>query len=175
MSKTWKWILGILAVVVIIAVAAAAVFVWVNHSAFPVAYRLNRTLPNSQVAPGTPNAPTAPNGPTSPNGQQNPNVPYGFRQYRGFPYQGFERRMPMMGGRGFGNFGGMMPFGLGIFLLGGFFRLLIPIVILALVAVLFYQLGKRAGAAPAPAVPPTPPATPTQLPTPPPGRKVAKS
>src|SRR5512136_162007 len=115
MSKTWKWILGILAVVVIIAVAAAAVFVWVNHSGFPVAYRLNRTLPNSQVAPGTPNAPAAPNGPTAPNGQQNqngqqnPNVPYGYRQYRGFPDQGFGRRMPMMGGRGFGNFGGLMP------------------------------------------------------------------
>jgi len=170
MSKTWKWILGILAVVLVIAVAAAAVFVWVNHSAFPVAYRLNRTLPNSQTAPGTPNAPTAPGN------QQNPNAPFGFRQYRGYPDQGFGRRMPMMGGRGFWNFGGMMPFGMGVFFLGGLFRLLIPLVILVLVAILFYQLGKRAGATPAPAAPPAPPpSVPTQLPTPPPGRKVAKS
>jgi predicted lipid-binding transport protein (Tim44 family) len=169
MSRTWKWILGILAVVLVVAVAAAAVFVWRNHSTFAVANRFNRVAPNSQTAPGTPNAPAAPNN------QQNPSMPYGFRQYRGYPYQGFERRMPMMGGRGFGNFGGMMPFGLGVFFLGGFFRLLIPLVILVLVALLFYQLGKRAGARPAPATPPTPPSTPTQLPTPPPGRKVADS
>jgi hypothetical protein len=70
----------------------------------------------------------------------------------------------------------MVPFGLGIFFLGGLFRLLIPVVILVLVAILFYQLGKRAGAGPAPAAPSTPPpSAPTQLPTPPPGRKVAKS
>lgn len=139
MSRTWKWILGILAVVLIIAVAAAAVFVWWNHSGFQVVYRLNRTLPNAPAAPGTPNAPSAPNN------QQNPNMPFGFRDYRGYPYQGFGRRMPMMGGRGFWNFGAGMPFGLGIFFLGGFLRLLIPIGILVLVAVLFYQMGKRGG------------------------------
>lgn len=168
MSKTWKWILGVLGVVLVVAVAAAAIFAWMNRSAFLVAYRMNRTLPNSQTAPGTPNAPTAPGG------QQNPNAPFGFRQYRGYPNQGFERRMPMMGGRGFWNFGGMLPFGSGFFFLGGLFRLLIPLVILVLVAILFYQLGRHAGAAAAHAAPPAPPSTPTQLPPPPPGRKVAK-
>ncbi len=166
MSKTWKWILGILAVVVIIAVAAAAVFVWASHSGFPVAYRLNRTLPNSQTAPGTPNAPNAPNN------QPNPNMPYGFRQYRGYPFQGFGGRMPMMGGRGFGYYGGLMPFGFGVFFLGGLLRLLIPLVLLVLVAILFYQLGKHAGATQTTV---TPPSAPTDLPTPPAGRTVAKS
>ncbi len=166
MSKTWKWILGTLGVVLIVGVATAAIFVWANHSGFSVAYRLNRTLPNSQTAPGTPNAPSGPDS------QQNPNLPFGFRQYRGDPYYGFERRMPMMGGRGFG---GLMPFGFGFFFLGGLLRLLLPAVILILVAVLFYQLGKHAGRTAAPATPSTPPSAPTQLPSPPPGRKVAKN
>ncbi len=173
MSKTWKWILGILAAVVVIAVAAGAVYIWANHSGFPVAYRFNRTLPNAQTAPGTPNAPNAPNAPSGPNNEPNPNMPFGFRQFRGYPYgYGYERRMPMMGGRGFG---GLMPFGFGLFFLGGLLRFLIPVILFVLVAILFYQLGKRAGRTAVPAMPPTPPSAPTELPTPRPGRKVAKS
>lgn len=160
MSRTWKWILGILAVLVVVAVAAAAVFVWRNHAPLSVGYRFNQVQPNAPAAPGTPGAP---------NSQQNPASPYGFRQYRAYPFGGLERRAPMMGARGFG---GLMPFGFGLFLLGGLFRLLIPIGILVLVAILFYQLGRHAGAA---SVPPTPPSAPAAPQTPLPGRKVAKS
>ena len=50
-----------------------------------------------------------------------------------------------------------MPFGMGFFFLGGLLRLIIPLGLLALVAILFYQLGKRAGpsrvSAPAPREP----------------------
>ena len=78
----------------------------------------------------------------------------------------------MMGDRGFRNFGGLMPFGMGFFLLGGLLHLIIPLGILALVAILFYWLGKRAGAS---TVAATPPSNPT-LPEPPrPGRRVAKT
>lgn len=162
MSKTLRWILGILAAIVVIAVVAAAVFVLWNHAPLRLGYRLNQAGPNAPVAPSTPGAPNT-----------QPNQPYGFRPYRAFPYGGFERRLPMMGGPRVFGFGGMMPFGMGIFFLGGLLRLLIPLIIVVLVAIVFYQLGKRAGAAPAPVAPPPPP-VPTELPTPPPGRKVAK-
>ncbi len=162
MSKTLKWSLGILAGIVVIAVVAAAVFVLWNHAPLRFGYRFNQSGPSAPVAPSTPGAPNT-----------QPGQPFGFRPNRGFPYGGFERRFPMMGGPGFG-FGGMMPFGMGFFFLGGLLRLLIPLIIVVLVAVLFYQLGKRAGAAPAPVAPPPPP-VPSEMPTPPPGRKVAKS
>ncbi len=158
MSKTLKWILGILAAVVIIAVAVAAVFVLLNHAPL-VGYRLGRpTAPQAQATPGAPG--------TQPN---QPNQPFGFRSYRGYPYEGFGGRMPMMGGRGFYGYG-MFPFGFGLFFLGGLLRLLIPIIIVVLVAILFYQLGKRARPAPVPA---TPPAPPTDSSAPTKGRKVA--
>lgn len=156
MSKTLKWILAILAALVIIGVAVAAVFVLWNHAPLSVGYRLGR--PAAPLAQATPGAP----------GTQ-PNQPFGFRSYRGYPYEGFGGRMPMMGGRGFYGYG-ISPFGFGLFFLGGFFRLLIPIIIVVLVAVLFYQLGKRARPA---SVPATPPPAPTDSPAPPKGRKVA--
>ncbi len=163
MSTTLKWVLGILAALVIIALVGAAVYLVANHASFSLAGRVNRFSPAPGATPGAPQ--------TQPYAQ--PNQPFGFRQFRGYPGggYGYERRMPMMGGRGFFNFG-MMPFGFGLFFLGGLLRLLIPIVILVLVAILFYQLGKHSRPAIAPAQPPS---APTDLPTPPPGRKVAKS
>ena len=101
-------------------------------------------------------------------------MPYGFNNGRHNPMYGWGDRGPMMGGGGFRHYGGFMPFGMGFFLLGGLLRLVIPLGILVLVAILFYQLGKRAGVnsgmgqAP-PAVQPTPVETPNK------GRKVAKS
>ncbi len=160
MSKTLKWILGIVAALVVVAVVVAAVYVLWSHAPLSFSYRLSQ--PNAPLAPATPGAPST-----------QPNQPYGFREYRGFPNDGFGRRMPMFGGRSFYNIG-MFPFGL--FFLGGFIRLLIPVLIMVLIAILFYQLGRRAGAAPAPATPPSqPPSTPKDAPTPAPGRKVAKS
>ncbi len=170
MSTTLKWILGIVAALVILAVAGTAVYFFANHGSLSMTSRLNRLAPAPGATPGAPQ--TQPFGqPNQPNQPGQPNQPFGFREFRGYPGGGFEHRVPMMGGRGFYNFG-LMPFGFGLFFLGGLFRLLIPIVILVLVAILFYQLGKHSRPAPAP-VQPAP--TPTDLPTPPPGRKVAKS
>jgi hypothetical protein len=157
MTKTWKWILGILAVLVVLGLVACAVFVWRNNALTSFAYRFDQRQPNAPSVNGTP---------VAPGNQQGQTMPYGFRQDRGFGY-GYERRGPMMGpmmgGRGFGH---GMPFGMGFFLLGGILHLLIPLGLLALVAFLFYQLGKRAGLSTAAAAPQAPPPAP---------RKVAKS
>src|SRR5512143_414952 len=120
MSKTVKWILGIVGVLIILAVIAGGVLAWQYRA------QLMASVRPYAAQPGAPN-------------QQ----PFQFGQ-RGFrddgrgPMQGWGFRSPMMGGRG--RFGG---FGMGLFFLGGLFRLFIPLVVLALVAVLFYQLGKR--------------------------------
>lgn len=151
MSTVLKWILGILAVVIVVALIAAAAFVWWNHSPMGLSYR--GAWP--QVS-GTP-------APNAPNGQTLPGTPYGFRHS---PYGDWGQRGPMMGGRGFGGFGRMMPFGMGFLFLGGLLRLLIPLGLLVLVALLFYRLGKRSTAPKndSKSEPPQPPQ---------PGRKVA--
>jgi hypothetical protein len=102
-------------------------------------------------------------------------MPYGFNENRGYRMDGWGFGGPMMQGRGFRQFGGMAPFGVGFFILGGLLRLIIPLGILALVAFLFYRLGKSSGAsagksAAAPAVPASP--SPDKAPLP--GRKVAR-
>ncbi len=121
MSKTFKWILGIVGVLIILAIIAGAVLVWQNRA------QLLASTGSYALRPRTQN--------------QQP-FPYG---QRGFNYGGRNPMFgggigPMMGGRG--RFGG---FGLGFFLLGGFFRLIIPLLLLVGVAILFYQLGKRSG------------------------------
>jgi hypothetical protein len=158
MSTVWRWILGVLAALIIIGVVAAAVFVWWNHS--PLTLRGNAVLPqmNGTPAPGTPNGQ-----------QQRPGMPYGFDNNRRYHMGGWGLRGPMMGGRGFGRFGGFGAFGLGMIFLGGLLRLVIPLAILALVAVLFYQIGKRSGGSTNP-----PPSSPPSDKTPLPGRRVAK-
>ena len=171
MSKVWKWILGVLIVLVVVAVVVGAVFVVRNNllfarsiSAAPVGN--GQTRPNIQA---TPNAPGAQN----PNGQRGPATPFGFNNHR-YPFGDREWGGPMMGGRGFRGFGGFMPFGMGFFFLGGLVRLIIPLGVLALVAFLFYQMGKKAGVSSV--APPTPvPSAPAPDETPNRGRKVAKS
>jgi hypothetical protein len=146
MSKTWKWILGVLAALVIVGVAVGAVFVWRNHAPLALARRVDRASQYAQRGPATKVAPGTPAAPGSPNFQRRQGTPYGFgRGERDF-FNGPGGRMPMMGGRGYHAFGGLMPFGFGFFFLSGLFRWVIFIGALILVAVLFYQLGKRAGA-----------------------------
>jgi hypothetical protein len=146
MKTVWKWILGIVIVLVVVGLVVGAVFAW-QHGAFtmrraPFAYRQfqgqtapGKTAPqNNQTNPSTPTTPTAP--------QSNRR---GFMPGRG---QGFGYGPMMMGSRGFNRFGMMMPFGpfgMGLMFFGAFLRLIIPLGILALVAWLFYSLGKRAG------------------------------
>jgi predicted lipid-binding transport protein (Tim44 family) len=129
MSRTLKWVLGILAVLVLIAVVAGGVWVLQNRFQMMASVRPYTAQPN---APGTPNAP---------NGQNPPFGPRAFGGNRRNPMGGWGFRGPMMGGRFFGR---GMPFGMGFFFLGGLLRLIIPLGLLALVAILFYQLGKRA-------------------------------
>ncbi len=132
MSRTLKWVLGILAALVVIAVVVGAAWVWQNRTQM-MAYGPYAVRPNAQATPGAPNT---------------PNYPFGPRGYYGNgPMPGWGFRSHMMGpGRMF-RFG---PFGLGLFFLGGLLRLIIPIGLLVIVALVFYQLGKRSGQSSAP-------------------------
>ena len=126
---------------VVIGLIVGAVFA-VQHFAFgmrraPFAYRQNQ-----QSAPSSPSTPTAPQ-----NNQSNPTTPKRPMPGRGYGYGPMMGRGPMMMNRGFGPYGMFMPFGMmGFVFFDGFFRLLLPLGVLALVAYAFYQLGKRAGA-----------------------------
>ncbi|HUH98366.1 MAG TPA: hypothetical protein VLZ89_13460 [Anaerolineales bacterium] len=163
MKTVWKWILGIVIVLVVAGLVVGAVFAWQHGFTFsmrraPFAYRqYQQTAPNAPAQPNTQNnnqtKPAAPNG-TMPNRRM---MGRGF----GYPGGGFGYG-PMMAGRGLSPFGMFMPFGpFGMmgFMFFGFFRLLIPLAVLAVVAYIFYQLGKHAGMA---AVVP-PPANPAPL------------
>ncbi len=144
MSRTLKWVLGIVVVLAILAVAAGAVLAWQYRGQMLAGVRPYAAVPNPQGQSGVPNFP---------NGQ------------RGFGYNG---RNPMFG-YGFGGpmmrgMGRMMrfgPFGAGLFFFGGLFRLIVPLLLLVLVAVLFYQLGKRSmrprASVPVPPAPPSEP------------------
>jgi hypothetical protein len=157
MSKALKWILTILAVLVIVAVVAGAVFVAWNHMHFTI--RRGAQLP----ANGTPV-------PNQPGGQPSPVNPYGYNTYPRFRQHAWGWNMPMMrGGRGFARPGAFGPFGMGLLFFGGLLRLIIPLAVLALVAWLFYRMGKRAGTSAATAAPAAPQKNPA------PGRRVAKS
>ena len=148
MSRTLKWILGILAVLVVLAVVAGGAWAW-QHRSQLMAY--GRPYAAQPSAPGAPNAP---------NGQNVPNGPFGPRGLYGNgrnPMNAWGFRGPMMGGR---HMGRGMPFGMGFFFLGGLLRLIIPLGLLALLAFVFYQLGRRSAvvhtSAPAPRQEPGP-------------------
>jgi len=166
MSKTLKWVLGVLAVLVVITVAAGAFFVWQNHMSLTANYRARVARPQTNGTPA-PNAPTTPVAP----GQKGPMMQYGFRNGNRQPMGGFGwQEGPMMGGRGFSHFG---PFGIGFLLLGGLLRLIVPLGIMVIVALISYQMGKNAGAGASRYT--TPPSSPEPTETPQRGRKVAKS
>ena len=148
MSRTLKWVLGIVAVLVVVAVIAGGVWFVQNRAQMMASFR--PTIQQQQ--------PNLPNNQGGPNGQTLPFGPRGFGNNRNRPEYGF--RGPMMGmGRG-GRFG-FTPFGMGFFFVRGFFRLLLPIALLAIVALVFYQLGRRAGPRVVAAAPVPPPAEPT--------------
>ncbi len=144
MSRTLKWILGIIAVLVVVAVVVGGVWFWQHGDQLIAAYRPYAVQPNTQ--PGVPNVPNGPRG--FGNNGRNPMFGYGFRG-------------PMMG-RGFGQMMRFGPFGLGLFFFGGLLRWILPLILIVLVAVIFYQLGKRSVTVrhePVPVTnPPTPPA-----------------
>lgn len=193
MSKVWKWILGVIAVIVIVGVVVGAVFLWRSHASFSMTTRVTRqgqNLPNAPAGPGTQNGQqygqkgqnNVPNGQNNLPGNRN-YTPWGPRAgmpgWRGNGMRGYGGFGPMMKGgeRGFSRFGGgfgpvgmFMPFGFGLFFLGGLLRWIIPLGVLVLVAFLFYQMGKNAGLAAA--AKPAPASEPEE--TPRRGRRVAK-
>ena len=130
MSRTLKWILGVVGVLIVLAVVAAGVWVWQSRV---------------QLAANT--APYAAQ-PRLPGGQSQQPFQYGPRGFnndgrnpmggRGFPG-------PMM--RGFSRPGRVAPFALGFFFLASLFRVLLPLAVLVVVAIIFYQLGRRANGA----------------------------
>ncbi len=125
MKTLWKWIIGILIVLLVVGALAAAFFVWRNHPALAFGPRLGERFnpPNSQDLP---NAPT------------NPNMPRNFGYGHG-PMDGDRGwRPPMFGQRGFG-FLPFFPFFGGFFLFGG----LVKLVIFGLLLYGAYWLGRR--------------------------------
>jgi len=113
MKTIWKWVIGIVVVLVILAVLVGGAFVLRSHmmNAFGVATRLNR--PGTQL-PGNPLLPAPKNGTNGTNGN-------GVQRFPGMmPYGNY------MGGRGMRGFGRSLPF-------GGFFSGLISLGVLALI------------------------------------------
>ncbi len=176
MKTVWKWILGIVIVLVVAGLVVGAVFMWQHRPTFsmrsaPFAYRQYQQ--NAPNAPSTPNPQNNNQGkPTSPNGTM-PNRPM---MGRGFGYG----RGPMMMGRGFGyspmmgrggfGYGSMMHRGFGFF---QFFFRLAELAVFGLLLYGAYWLGRRSVT---PVIAPVAPA-PVSDPDPAPqrGRKVAKS
>ncbi len=131
MSKTWKWILGIVIVLLFLGVIGGASFMAMR--AYNVgAVRVAQSAQNGQLAPGNPGEWRMPM--HGYDGQYM--MPYHQRGFGGGFYPGMGMR---------GGYYGMMPFGMGFFWLGGLFRLIIPLGLIALVLFLGYQWGKRAG------------------------------
>jgi hypothetical protein len=148
MKNIWKWILGIVVVLVVVAGLVGMAFVVHNRMAAAMAQRL---APNSQKW----------NGPAAPDGDPRRIVPprMGPRMgFRGFGHDGFR-------GFGRGGFGGFGPFAMGGMFFGMLGRLL-PIAILVLLLYGAYQLGKKNVPVVVAAAPAPPPVTPTTHPCP---------
>ncbi len=118
MKKIWKWILGILIVLVVVAGLVGLAFVMRNN------------MITANLRPGYGFQQQQQGGNVQPRGWNGPMMRGG---------DGWGR--PMMGGRGFGfNHFGLMPFG---FMFGGLMGL-IPLALLALVIYGAYLIGKNA-------------------------------
>jgi len=137
MSRTWKWILGVLAVLLLVGLIVGAVWMW--------DYRTFAWGPRQMMfyAPGVPDL------------QPDQDAPYGNDGYWRYHMQDRAWRMPMMHAGGYPGSYAFGPYGTGFMIVAALIRLAIPLGILALVAYVFYQMGKRAGA-PQPASAPRP-------------------
>jgi hypothetical protein len=152
MSKAWKWILGILGVLIVVGLLAGAGFMWKSRAYF---------ISSNAYAPRYFDQPASPDG---------PGTPRGYEQYRRYHMDEWGGRMPMMSYGYYHAPYAFGPMGLGYLPFAGPLHLLFPLGVLALVAYIFYQLGKRAGiAAAATAQPASQPTVES-----PPRRRVAK-
>jgi flagellar basal body-associated protein FliL len=148
MKTVWKWILGIVIVLIVVAALVGGFVMMRNYRMTTFAQRYQQF--SQRVPNGTP-APKAPNGQSTPNVPANPSTPNRPMMGRGF---GFGRgpmtmgRGPMMMGHGYNQFGrsrssgssGMMGF-----MVLGLVGLIVLLAVLAGVAFVFYKLGKSAG------------------------------
>ncbi len=149
MKTVWKWILGIVIVLIVVA-ALVGGFVMIRNSrmtAFAQRYQqFSQRVPNGTPAPKSPNGQsTTPNVPANPGTPNRPMMGRGFGFGRGPMTMGHG---PMMMGHGYNQFGrsrssgssGMMGF---MFL--GLVGLIVLLAVLAGVAFVFYKLGESAG------------------------------
>ena len=150
MKKAWKWIIGILIVLLVVTALVAVPFAMRSYMSTGVAVN----NPNKQQIQQPPQQQQAPQGfnggPMMGRGNFS-----GDNQGRA-PSEFNGRGGPMMGGgfnRGFNR--GFAPFGFGMMFIGGLLRL-IPLALLGLLLFGVYQLGKRAGLRAAPATAPAP-------------------
>ena len=164
MKTFWKWIIGIVIVLVVVGLVVGAVLILRPMFLFsmrstPFVYRQNQpsapSIPsspqNKQNIPALPTAPNPPNIPNLPNvttpnsGGQMPNRGLGWGHQSGPMMMG---RGPMMMGRGYNQSGRSRSSGSsGImgFMFLGLVGLIVLLAAFAAVAFVFYQLGKNAG------------------------------
>lgn len=132
MKKTWKWILGIFLVLVVVAALVAVPFAMRSYM---FANNLTNVLPQARWNAGPMMGGN--------DGWQHPQTP----GYQGDYYQ---HSGPMMGNGGRGSIrdfafsSRFSPFGFGFMFLGGLLRL-IPLALFALLVYAIYQLGRRSG------------------------------
>jgi hypothetical protein len=148
MKTVWKWILGIVIVLIVVAALVGGFVMMRNYRMTTFAQRYQQF--SQRVPNGTP-APKAPNGQTTPNVPANPSAPNRPMMGRGFGYG----RGPMMMGRGpmtmgrsynqFGRSRSSSSSGIIGFMFLGLVGLIVLLAVLAGVAFVFYKLGKSAG------------------------------
>jgi hypothetical protein len=161
MKKIWKWILGIVIALVVIAVVTGVFFLARNH-------RMMTFVPRNSQFNQTPNGSTVPNGP---NGQSNPNGPYRPMMPRSFG----DQRAFDDGQGGFGSGPMMMHHGYPPFFLGlMFFFGLAKLLVLGLLLYGAYGLGRKSAIPTVTSGAAAPTASASPQPSPKRGRKVAK-
>ena len=148
MKSVWKWIIGVVVVLVILAVLVGGAFLLRSHmmNAAGVATRLARPVPQ---VPGNRQLPVPNNGTNGTNGN-------GTQRFPGmmpFGNGNWGRRGMYMGGSGMMGFGRMMPFG-GLF--GGLISLGILVLIVLAIIWLFGALRRPVVLAAAPVASATP-------------------
>ena len=134
MKKTWKWIIGILIIVVVVAALVTV----------PMVMRSRMFSNNAAVTAQNQGSNTAPAAPVNPNqlgpggrNWQRPRMQGNWDQFGGRQGEGRNFNRGMMGNR-------FMPFGFGFMAIAGLLRL-IPLVLFGALLYGMYWLGRRSG------------------------------
>ena len=148
MKTVWKWILGIVIALIVVAALVGGFVLMRNYRMTTFAQRYQQS--SQQIPNGTP-APKGQNGQSNPNVPANPSAPNRPMMGRGFGYGRGPMTMgrgPMMMDRGYNQFGRSRSSGSsGImgFMFLGLVGLIVLLAALTAVAFVFYKLGKSAG------------------------------